>query len=231
MSRTTFGAVALTMLLAITTANARPTILAQPFAGIRFGSNFGEGYYENELLQELDIAPGAEFGFVIDVPVWAAGVGQEWMAELTYNYQSSDLRFEPSSMDNVPPQFRDRFEVDGDKLILGEIHVSYIHIGGLYQFGDYSGWLPYVNGGIGATIFDAADGDVDSDSQFSAFVGGGVSRMFADHIGARLQLRGHLTSLPAEEAYWIDPWGGVWAVTDDNTLFQADLSLGVVFAF
>ncbi|MDM7915870.1 MAG: hypothetical protein QUU85_11510, partial [Candidatus Eisenbacteria bacterium] len=70
MPRTTFGAVAMTVLLAATTADARPQILVQPFAGIRFGSTFAEGYYENALLEDLDIAPGAEFGAVIDVPVW-----------------------------------------------------------------------------------------------------------------------------------------------------------------
>ena len=220
---------ALIILLAITGAEARPKFEIQPFAGLRTATSLGEGYYENDILENLDVAPGAQFGLTFGIPVGMQGtIGQQGMIELSFSYQQSDLRFEPESMDRVPDSILGRFEVDDGRLILGDIQVMYLHAGGLYRFGDFSGWLPFVNGGFGATIFAAPDGQADSETKFSFSFGVGVARMFNETIGARLGFRGYMTSLPAEEAYWIDPWGGIWSITDDNWLFQGELSLGLV---
>jgi len=220
------------IILTAAAAEAKVDVELQPYGGPRTATALGEGYYENDLADRLDVAPGVSFGLTCDFPVGGIGpTGQQAMIELSFSYQRSDLRFEPASMDKVPDVYLDRFEVKDDKLILGDIEVMYLHGGGLYRFGNYSGWLPFANFGVGATFFAAPDGGADSRTKFSFSFGAGAARMFSERLGARLGFRGYMTSLPAEEAYWRDPWGGVWSITDDNWLFQGELSLGLVVRF
>lgn len=224
------GIGALTILLAVTSAQAGPKFEIQPYAGMRTASSLGEGYYENNFAEKLSVAPGASFGLTLGIPVGSTGAtGQQGMIELGFSYQKSDFRFQPAVMADIPQDVLDRFEVDGDQIILGNIDVGYIYVGGLYRFGDFSGWLPFVNGGLGATIVSAPDGEADSQSKLSFSLGTGVARMFSEKVGFRLGFKGYMTSLPADEGYWVDPWGGIWAVTDDNWLMQGELSLGLVF--
>ncbi len=123
----------------------------------------------------------------------------------------------------------ERFEVDGDALVLGEINVMYIHGVSTYRFGSSSGWNPHVNLGLGATVFDAPDGDL-QETKFSFSLGGGVTKMFNETFGGRFQLKGFFTSLPAEE-YWVDYYGNIWATSASNWFVQGEISAGIVIAF
>ncbi len=201
------------------------------FSGLRFGGSFIDGgYADSPILEELDIAPGMQFGGTFYFPMGAPiPDGREFMFELMINFQSSDLRFKPASISGVPDSILTQFEVDGDKLILGEVNVTYVHGGVMYKLGGNSGWNPHVNIGIGATIFSASDGDL-SESKFSISLGGGVTRMFTETIGSRFQVRGFFTSLPTDD-YWVDAFGGVWGAVDNNLFFQGEISGGLVFAF
>ena len=210
---------------------ARSKIEFGVFSGLRFGGAFIDGgYVDNPILEELDIAPGMQFGgsfyFPIDAPL---PDGRVSMFELIVIFQHTDLRFKPASISGVPDSILDQFEVDGDKLILGEVNVTYIHGGVMYKFGSNSGWNPHVNLGLGATIFSASDGDL-SESKFSISLGGGVTRMFTESIGSRFQVKGFFTSIPMDD-YWVDSYGGVWASVDNNWFFQGEISGGLVFAF
>ena len=219
------------ILVAATAVEARSKLELRLFSGLRFGGSFIDGGYEDDdLLEKLDIAPGVQFGTSFYVPVGPQSLaGEGVMLELLFNYQGSDMRFEPSSLSIIPDSILSRFEVDGDKLILGEVDVMYIHGGVMYKFGSNSGWNPHVNLGIGATVFSASNGEFD-ESKFSFSFGGGVTRMFNETIGGRLQLRGYLTSLPSDD-YWVDRYGGVWEAVDNNMFFQGELSTGIVIAF
>jgi hypothetical protein len=232
MLRKITGLTALIVLFSIGMAEAGKKIEIQPYGSMRMKSSFGEGWYENDLLEDLSVASGGGFGFTLGIPMGSEGPkGQLGMIELSMSYQESDLRFEPASIANVPDSILERFEQEEGELILGNLNVMYLHVGGLYRFGDFNGWLPFVNGGLGASIFSAPDSEADSKSKFSLSLGTGVARMFNDRLGARLGLKGYFTSLPAEEAYWVDHYGGVWAITDSNWLIQGELSLGLVLRF
>lgn len=225
---------AVLMLIAVTTAEARPKFEVRVGGGLRFGGSFSDGSYSYAVspsdiyLEQLDVAPGTQFAVNLYVPLRGpAPNGKALKFELFFNMASSDLRFEPRS--SIPDSIASQFEQDGDKLILGEVDVSYIHGGVVYQFGSTSGWNPHVNFGLGATIFSATDGDFE-ESKFSMSFGGGVTRMFNETFGTRLQLRGYVTSLPADE-FWVDRYGWVWEVTDANWFFQGELSGGIIIAF
>jgi hypothetical protein len=225
-------------LITVTTAEARPKLEVRVGGGLRFGGSFSEGAYhrtdypgdfqDDVYFEQLDIAPGKQFAVNFYVPLRPPGPnGEALKFELFVNLASSDLRFDPQSQ--FPDSVSEQFEKDGDKLVLGEVDVMYVHGGVVYQFGKKAGWNPHVNLGLGATIFSATDGDME-ESKFSLSLGGGVTRMFNETIGTRLQLRGYFTSLPAEE-FWMDRYGYVWEVTDANWFFQGELSGGIVIAF
>lgn len=219
------------ILIAATAVEARSKFEVRVFSGLRFGGSFIDGGYEDDvLLEQVDIAPGMQVGASFYVPIGATTLsGQGMMFELLFNFQSSDLRFKPASISNIPDSIVSRFDVDGDKLILGEVDVKYLHGGVIYKFGSNSGWNPHVNASIGATIFSATDGDLD-ETKFSFSMGGGVTRMFSETIGSRLQLRTFFTSLPSDD-YWVDRYGGVWESVDNNMFFQGEISGGIVVAF
>jgi hypothetical protein len=220
------------LLVAVATVEARPKLEINVFSGLRFGGSFHDGGYQEDyfLLENLDVAPGAQFGASIGVPIGVQTYeGGGLMFELLFNFQGSDLRFEPESNAVLPDTILGRFEVDGDKIILGALDVMYIHGGVIYKFGSGSGWNPHVNLGLGATIFDAPEGDL-QETKFSLSMGGGVTRMFNETFGARFQSRIFFTSLPAEE-YWVDYYGHVWETGASNSFFQGDLSVGLVVAF
>lgn len=231
LTRKSFLLVAL-ILIAVTAAQARSKLEINAFGGFRFGGSFHDGGYQNNyfVLEDLDIAPGAQFGASLNIPLGAPNYdGGTTLFELLFNFQGSDLRFAPPSMSALPDSITERFETDGDKLILGEVNVMYIHGGLIYRFGSNSGWYPHVNLGLGATVFKATDGDL-QETKFSLSLGGGVIKMFNETFGGRLQLRGYFTSLPAQE-YWLDYYGNVWETGASNLFFQGEISGGIVIAF
>lgn len=232
MHRKLIWAATITLLLTASGTQATPRVEITPFVGMRTASSFASGAYENLLAEDLDVAGGTMGGLSIVIPVGLqSSSGRLGKVELSVSYQNSDLRFEPDAIEDIPDTILARFEVKDGKLILGNLDVIYAHIGGIYQFGDYSGWRPYVNGGLGATIFSAPDADLESESKFSLSLGVGVARMFNERVGARMQFKSYFTSIPATESYWIDPWGGVWGIEDSNWLIQGEVSLGLIVAF
>jgi hypothetical protein len=218
------------MLVAAAQAEAAPRIEITPFAGMRFGGNFSDGAYANAILEDLDVKPGPQYGvrvnFQLTPPHRSGSAG---FLEVLFNYQKSDLRFDPPSLSAVPDTIRNRFTEEDGKLIIDEVKVMYLHFGGLYRFGDFSGWLPYVNGGLGATFFEGSDLG-EGNTEFSFSFGVGVQRMFSETIGTRVQFRGYFTTIPADEFYWCDPYA-CWAYTDTNWFVQGELSAGLVIAF
>ena len=201
------------------------------FSGLRFGGSFvNAGYRNNTILEELDVASGLQFGGSL---YYAMGTPypeeRALMFELLINYQNSDLRFKPASISGVPDSILSIYEVDGDKLILGEVSVTYIHGGILYELGGNPDWVPHVNFGLGATIYSADDGDLKK-SKFSVSFGGGMTRQFSSTIGARFQMTGYMTSLPSD-VYWNDANGGNFRSFEGSYFFQGEISGGLVFGF
>ena len=138
-----------------TVAEAGSGFELRVFSGLRFGGAFIDGGYEdNPILEELDVKPSVQFGGSFYAPIGTATFsGQATKFELLVNFQKSDLRFKPASISGVPDSILADFEVDGERLILGEVKVSYIHGGAMYQFGSASGWNPHVNLGAWCNDF------------------------------------------------------------------------------
>jgi opacity protein-like surface antigen len=218
-------------LLAASAVEASPKIELNPFAGFRFGGSVSGGAYEG-LTEQLDFAEGDQYGINLDIPFGAMGVsgseGEKFMLEFMFNTSGANLQFEPRNINDVPPAIRDRFEEDDGKLIIAKPKVMYLHGGILSQFRT-EGLIPYVNVGIGATMFDASESDFESVWKFSSRVGTGVKMMFNETVGARLQFTTYFTSMPSGD-YWCDPFG-CWEYEEWHSFFQAETSGGLVFAF
>ena len=208
-----------------------PKIEINPFAGVRFGGSISGGSYET-LTEKLDFAEGDQYGVNLDIPFAMMGVGgtggKSVMLEFMFNSSGANLQFEPRNINDVPEFIRDRFEVDDGKIIIAKPRVMYLHGGILSQFRT-EGVIPYVNAGIGATIFDASDADFESEWKFSSRIGAGAKYMFNEKVGTRLQFTTYFTSMPSGE-YWCDPFG-CWEYEEWHSFFQAEASGGLVFAF
>lgn len=210
---------------------ADPKIELNPFAGVRFGGSISGGTYEG-LSEKLDFAEGDQYGVNLNIPFGLMGVsgtgGETLQLEFMFNSSGAKLQFEPRNINDVPPAIRDRFEEDDGQLIIAEPRVMYLHGGVLSQFRT-EGVIPYINVGIGATIFDASDAEFEAIWKFSSRVGAGAKYMFNEKVGTRLQFTTYFTSMPSGE-YWCDPFG-CWEYEDWHSFFQAETSAGLVFAF
>lgn len=231
MIRKTAAMLIIMSLVLVVNLEAQSKFEIRVFSGLRFGGSFvNAGYRNNTILEELDVASGLQFGgsfyYAMGTPYPEETA---LMFELLINYQNSDLRFKPASISGVPDSILSIYEVDGDKLILGEVNVTYIHGGIFYELGSNSGWIPHVNFGLGATIFSADDGDLKK-SKFSFSFGGGMTRQFTTTIGGRFQITGYMTPLPSD-VYWIDDNGGNFRSAEGIFFFQGEISGGLVFAF
>ncbi len=200
-------------------------------SGYRVGGSFvNSGYSSNSFLDDLDIASGPQFGgsfyYHRRTPL---NVENTIMYGVSINFQRSDLRFKPANISEIPDSILEKYEVDGDKLILGEINVTYFHVGILYKFGSSSSWDPHLNFGIGATIFKAEDGDL-KETELSFTFGAGVTKMFSESIGTQIKLTSYLTSLPSD-VYWLGNNGGTFRSINNTMFFQGAISGGLVFAF
>ena len=230
--RIALASLAITLLAASAAhAQTRPKVELNPFAGVRFGGSISGGSYET-LSEKLDFAEGDQYGVNLDIPFAMMGVtgsgGKQVMLEFMFNSSGANLQFEPRSVDDVPAFIRDRFDVEDGKIIIARPRVMYLHGGVLSQFRT-EGVIPYVNVGIGATIFDASEEDFEAIWKFSSRLGAGAKYMFNEKIGTRLQFSTYFTSMPSGE-YWCDPFG-CWEYEDWNLFFQAEASGGLVFAF
>lgn len=196
-------------------------------SGLRFGGSFVNARYRNNsILEDLDVASGLQFDGSFFYPIPA---GSPLMLELLVNYQRADLRFKPASISGIPDSILALYEVDGDKLILGDVSVTYIHGGVLYELESNSGWIPHVNFGLGATIWSTANGESNK-TKFSVSFGVGTTKMFTETFGSRFQMRGYVTPLPSD-VYWSDPGGNTFRTVDRTFFFQGAISGGLVIAF
>ena len=61
------------IILTAAAAEAKVDVELQPYGGLRTATALGEGYYENDLADRLDVAPGVSFGLTCDFPVGGIG--------------------------------------------------------------------------------------------------------------------------------------------------------------
>ncbi len=209
-----------------------PRVELRPFAGFRFGGNVNDAGYHSlstadELFDDLNVKPGSQFGLMLNLPVSLLGAydpDNNWHLETTFAFQPSILRIKDRTDIDIPA-LNPKFKQDGDQIELFDMDVTYVHVGAMHQWTNGS-WIPYLNFGLGGTIFKPA-GDLDTKTKFSMSFGGGIKKYFNDRFGIRSQLRGFLTALGSNEELYCDPFG-CWAYPEPVTFTQFEISTGLI---
>ena len=209
-----------------------PRVEIRPFVGMRFGGNVNDSGYEpvsggEELIEDLNVKPGSQFGVMLNVPLALLGAydpDNSWQLEATFALQPSTLRIDARDDIDIPG-LNPNFTQDGDQIELFDLDVTYIHLGAMHQWTNGS-WIPYLNFGLGATIFKP-DEDLDSKNKFSLSFGGGVKKFFNDRFGFRSQLRGFVTFLGSNDQLYCDPFG-CWTYEEALNFTQFEISTGLI---
>ncbi len=209
-----------------------PRVEIRPFAGYRFGGNFSDSGYRSvtpgeELLEDLNVKPGSQFGLMLNVPLALLGAydpDNNWQLEVTFALQPSTMRIDAQDDIDIPA-LNPNFKQDGDQIELFDLDVTYIHLGAMRQWTNGS-WIPYLNFGLGGTIFKP-DGDLDSKNKFSLSFGGGLKKFFNDRFGIRSQLRAWVTFLGSNDELYCDRFG-CWIYEDSVNFTQFEISTGLI---
>jgi opacity protein-like surface antigen len=180
-----------------------------PFAGYRLQGDF-EASGTDDTFGDLDVEveEGGVYGVLLDIPL-----NRNWAIELLANRQESSFVLDEGLLD---PETE-----------LGDVNLTYLHAGILFQWGD--GQVnPFITGSLGIARIDPQFGGLDSDDRFSTSFGGGVKIFLADNVGLRLEARGYWTDLGTD----FDDDDRFDRFEDDSDgLFQGEGSVGLIIAF
>lgn len=114
-----------------------------------------------------------------------------------------------------------------------DLDVEYFHLGGTYLFdGDTA--RPFVAMTLGVTQFDPGLPDANSESFFSASIGGGVQLRATERLGFRLEARLFTTLVDDDSDIFcssIDGVGGCLIRVDARAPTQWEAKAGLVFRF
>lgn len=181
------------------------TFSVSPFVGYRFGGTFELAGTQTH----VDADNHSSYALALDVSTDR----QASQYELFYGRESTSL----GAQSPVP----------------SDLLVEYLHIGGTTEFLDSGSQLrPYLIGSVGATRFDPALGNHQTD--FSASIGVGMRAALTEHLAARLEARGFFTVLSSSSAVFCssNQSGGLCAIQARGTTFiQADLLAGLSYSF
>jgi hypothetical protein len=192
-------------------AQAAPRFEITPFAGGRVGGGFD---VEDETTGDestADLDSGASYG--LDLGLYA---NENGFYELLYSRQSSSLDSRDPALAGI------------------DVDVNYLHVGGTAMFPDERFYVPYVSFTLGATFFEPSPGRYDSETRFSASLGGGFRFPVNEHMSFLLGLRGYLTLVDSDTDLFCvsdSGEGGCLLKSSGSTFFQTEAQLGVSFTF
>jgi opacity protein-like surface antigen len=197
---------ALLLLLLPAAARAEGRVEITPFAGFTFGGNFED----NTTGASLKVGESGSLGLILgyrDTP--------ETHYELFYSFQRSDLR--GSGIFGGNPLF--------------DLDIHYLHLGGTYEFPGERKLLPFLSGGLGVTFLVPTGEGLDSSTNFSLSLGGGVKVPVTGRVGLRFEGRGYMTILPdSTEVFCVSSGGASCAVrVTGDVLWQFQLLGGIYF--
>lgn len=207
-SMATFALLALAGTMADARAEARAEVT--PFAGYRIGGGFDLEATNGGGASSVDLEDGGAWG--IDVGIYAR---PDAFYEFLYSTQTTGL-------DSSDPQFAG---VD--------VTTEYYQFGGTAFFAGDQWPVPYLSLTVGATRFSANRG-YGSDTKFSASLGGGLRLPFNDTLAATLGVRGYLTLVESDTAFFCKSDGedaGCLVRSSGSTFFQAEAQLGLTVRF
>lgn len=196
----------LLLLLLPAAARAEGRIEITPFAGFTFGGNFED----NTTGASLKVGESGSLGLILgyrDTP--------ETHYELFYSFQRTDLRGSGTFGGN--PLF--------------DLDIHYLHLGGTYEFPGERKLLPFISGGLGVTFLIPTGEGLDSSTNFSLSLGGGVKVPVTGRVGLRFEGRGYMTILPdSTEVFCVSSGGASCAVrVTGDVLWQFQLLGGISF--
>jgi len=112
---------------------------------------------------------------------------------------------------------------------LTDVKVEYLHIGGLLVYGN-DRVKPFFGATLGMTRFSPDAPRLDSDTNFSLGLVGGVKLFLTKNIGLRLEARGYATAVSGDSAAFCNN-GGCRIFYDGDILWQFAGNAGLVIAF
>jgi hypothetical protein len=188
------------------------------FGGFRVGGAFEDIPDDSTGTTDVDesLAPGPKqklkdspfFGLTLNVEQT-----EDAYYEFSYSRQSTELQRDPPF----------------------DLTVEYLHLGGLLQFSEPNDRvIPYFALTVGATRFSPEQTGLDSETEFSVGVGGGLKFPITKHFGLRLEGRGYVTFLDSNANVFCASVNGTASCdvrVRGDTFFQAQALLGVTVAF
>jgi hypothetical protein len=126
-----------------------------------------------------------------------------------------------------------RTEVEqGSKL---DIDVEYLHIGGVQDFpSERRRAIPFVSGGLGATLLSPDRSGFDDETEFSLSLGGGFKIPLSDSIALRLEARAFVTFFDSDTSVFCastPPTAACDIRAKSDTILQFTTSLGITAGF
>jgi opacity protein-like surface antigen len=173
-----------------------------PFVGYQSKESFTDETTASTL--KLDNAPSV--GLIVDVD---ATPGSQY--EFLYSQAKSSLAPERGGR------------------TLTDVKVEYLHAGGLLVFGD-DHVRPFFGATLGLSRFSPDASRMDSDTNFSLGLVGGVKFFLTRHVGLRFEARGFATATNGNSSAFCNS-GTCKIFYDGNVLWQATANAGLVIAF
>jgi opacity protein-like surface antigen len=177
-----------------------------PFAGFRFGGSFED----NTTGTDFKVGESGSLGLILglrDTP--------ETHYELFYSFQRTELT--GGGIFGGAPLF--------------DLDIHYLHLGGTYEFPGEKKVIPFISGGLGVTFLVPTGAGLDSSTNFSLSLGGGVKVPISGKMGLRFEGRGYMTILPnSTEVFCVSSGGATCAVrVTGDVLGQFELLAGIYF--
>jgi opacity protein-like surface antigen len=173
-----------------------------PFAGYQSKETFTDQTTGAKL--KLDDAHSV--GLIVDVDV-----AQNSQVEFLYSRAKSALAPE------------------GGGPALTDIKVEYLQVGGLLVYGNER-VKPFFGATLGVTRFSPDASGMDSDTNFSLGLVGGVKVFLTKHVGLRFEARGFATSVNSDSAAFCNN-GGCKIFYDGDFIWQLTANAGLIVAF
>ena len=177
-----------------------------PFLGYRWG---GTIFADQTFLfgQDVDVAPSANIGASLGIPLGSSGLKLELMA----SRQSSELEID-----------RGLFDPESD---VADIDVTYLHAGVQFPFARSRNASPYFVVSAGVANIDPQITGVSAENRFSASAGLGVKVPMNRNLAIRFEGRGYYTALEEEtDCSFCDYFY-------NRDFYQGEVNLGLVFSF
>jgi opacity protein-like surface antigen len=195
------------------TAQAQsPRFELTPFVGYRMGGEFDVPGEPGAAERSVELEPGASYG--IDLGLYR---DPNSFYELLYSRQLASLDSSDAALRGV------------------DVSAEYLHVGGTATFPQDENWLvPYLSLTIGATRLEPQDGSYDTETKFSASLGGGLRLPVNDNIAVTLGLRGYVTFVDSDtDLFCLSGSEGATCLlrTSSSTFFQGEAQLGLTLRF